>query len=198
VVLRKACEQMVEWQKMGTAPPRVGVNVSARQFYQRDFVGSIERALADSGLSAMRLELEITETVAMQTSDRALEMLRHLRALGIAFAIDDFGTGQSSLSYLKRFPVDTVKIDRSFVNDLITGENDEWIITAVLMLANHLGLRTVAEGVETEEQRRFLEGHDCREIQGYLISKPVDADTFAARWLQRLPDRQPRATRVQS
>jgi diguanylate cyclase (GGDEF)-like protein/PAS domain S-box-containing protein len=198
VVLRKACEQMVEWQKMGTAPPRVGVNVSARQFYQRDFVGSIERALADSGLSAMRLELEITETVAMQTSDRALEMLRHLRALGIAFAIDDFGTGQSSLSYLKRFPVDTVKIDRSFVNDLITGENDEWIITAVLMLANHLGLRTVAEGVETEEQRRFLEGHDCREIQGYLISKPVDAETFAARWLQRLPERQPRATRLQS
>lgn len=196
VVLRKACEQMVEWQKVGTAPPRIGVNVSARQFYQRDFLDMIERVLSDTGLAPMRLEIEITETVAMQTSDRALDMLRHLRAMGIAVAVDDFGTGQSSLSYLKRFPVDTVKIDRSFVNDLITGENDEWIITAVLMLANHLGLRTVAEGVETEEQCSFLMGHDCREIQGYLISRPVDPDTFAARFLERMPDRRPRAANL--
>jgi diguanylate cyclase (GGDEF)-like protein/PAS domain S-box-containing protein len=193
MVLRKACRQMVEWQKVGTAPPRMGVNVSARQFYQRNFVGVIERVLAETGLAPIRLELEITETVAMQTSQRALEILRHFRAMGIAVAVDDFGTGQSSLSYLKRFPVDTVKIDRSFVNDLISGENDEWIITAVLMLANHLGLRTVAEGVETEEQSRFLEGHDCREIQGFLIDKALDAETFAARWLQRRPERMPRA-----
>jgi EAL domain-containing protein (putative c-di-GMP-specific phosphodiesterase class I) len=121
-------------------------------------------------------------------------MLEHLRGLGIAIAIDDFGTGQSSLSYLKRFPVDTVKIDRSFVADLISGDNDEWIITAVLMLANHLGLRTVAEGVETEEQSTFLRGHDCREIQGYLISKPLDAATFAERFLEPAPreSREPR------
>jgi diguanylate cyclase (GGDEF)-like protein/PAS domain S-box-containing protein len=193
MVLRKACLQMVEWQKVGTAPPRMGVNVSARQFYQRDFVGMIERVLAETGLAPMRLELEITETVAMQTSQRALEMLRHVRKMGIAVAVDDFGTGQSSLSYLKRFPVDTVKIDRSFVNDLISGENDEWIITAVLMLANHLGLRTIAEGVESDEQCRFLAGHDCREIQGFLIDKPLAAATFAERWLQKLPDRVPRA-----
>ena len=185
VVLTKACRQMVEWQKVGSAPLRMGVNVSARQFYQRDFTGMVERVLAATGMSPIRLEIEITETVAMQTSGRALSMLRHLRAMGIAIAVDDFGTGQSSLSYLKRFPVDTVKIDRSFVNDLVSGENDEWIITAILMLANHLGLRTVAEGVETEQQCSFLQGHDCREIQGYLISKPLPPELFAERFLVR-------------
>ena len=198
VVLRKACEQMVAWQKVGNAPPRMGVNVSARQFYQRDFIPMVESILSSTGLAPMRLELEITETVAMQTtSERTLGMLRHFRAMGIAIAVDDFGTGQSSLSYLKQFPVDTVKIDRSFVQDIISGDNDEWIITAVLMLANHLGLRTVAEGVETEEQCNFLEGHDCREIQGYLISKPVDAATFAERFLiKRDTERLPRAAQL--
>ena len=196
-VLMKACRQMVEWQKVGSAPLRLGVNVSARQFYQRDFTGMIESVLLSTGLAPIRLELEITETVAMQTSQRALGMLQHLRSMGIAVAVDDFGTGQSSLSYLKRFPVDTVKIDRTFVNDLIEGQNDEWIITAVLMLANHLGLRTVAEGVETEEQREFLRGHDCREIQGYLVSTPLDASTFAARFLvKKDEERLPRAAMI--
>jgi diguanylate cyclase (GGDEF)-like protein/PAS domain S-box-containing protein len=195
-VLRKACEQMVQWQKQGSAPPRMGVNVSARQFYQRDFVGVVERVLSSTGLSPMRLELEITETVAMQTTDRSLAMLRHLREMGIAVAVDDFGTGQSSLSYLKRFPVDTVKIDRSFVQDIISGENDEWIITAVLMLANHLGLRTVAEGVESEIQCNFLGGHDCREIQGFLISEPLDAATFAERFLPKREARVPRVVQL--
>jgi diguanylate cyclase (GGDEF)-like protein/PAS domain S-box-containing protein len=193
-VLTKACQQMVEWQKQGSAPMRMGVNVSARQFYQKDFIGMVERVLQSTGLAPMRLELEITETVAVQTSQRALKMLQDLRGMGIAVAVDDFGTGQSSLSYLKRFPVDTVKIDRSFVADLITGFNDEWIITAVLMLANHLGLRTVAEGVETEDQVNFLIGHDCREIQGYLISKPIAANEFAERFLVRREfERAPRA-----
>ncbi|HYK02079.1 MAG TPA: EAL domain-containing protein [Thermoanaerobaculia bacterium] len=197
VVLTKTCKQIVEWQKVGSAPLRVSVNVSARQFYQRDFIGMVQRVLSATGVSPIRLELEITETVAMQTSQRALDMLHELRAMGIAVAIDDFGTGQSSLSYLKRFPVDTVKIDRSFVADLLTGINDEWIITAVLMLANHLGLRTIAEGVETEQQCDFLAGHDCREIQGYLISKPVDAETFAERFLtKRESERMPRAALI--
>lgn len=194
VVLTKACQQMVEWQKMGSAPMRMGVNVSARQFYQKDFIGMVQRVLLSTGLAPIRLELEITETVAVQTSQRALKMLQDLRGMGIAVAVDDFGTGQSSLSYLKRFPVDTVKIDRSFVADLITGFNDEWIITAVLMLANHLGLRTVAEGVETEEQVSFLTGHDCRELQGYLISKAIPGDEFAERFLvKREFERAPRA-----
>jgi diguanylate cyclase (GGDEF)-like protein/PAS domain S-box-containing protein len=193
LVLYKAAQQMVEWQSVGTAPPRCGVNVSARQFYQRDFTGMVERVLGETGLAPMRLELEITETVAMQTSERSLHVLQHFREMGIAVAVDDFGTGQSSLSYLKRFPVDTVKIDRSFVRDLIVGDSDEWIVTAVLMLANHLGLRTVAEGVETEEQAVFLKGHDCREIQGYLISKPLSAADFAEQWLTR-KERRTRAT----
>ncbi|HYR26892.1 MAG TPA: EAL domain-containing protein, partial [Thermoanaerobaculia bacterium] len=115
VVLRKACEQMVEWQTQGMAPPRMGVNVSARQFYQRDFVGMVERVLAATGMSPMRLELEITETVAMQTTDRSLEMLRHLRKMGIAIAVDDFGTGQSSLAQLRNIPLHELKIDKSFV-----------------------------------------------------------------------------------
>jgi diguanylate cyclase (GGDEF)-like protein/PAS domain S-box-containing protein len=195
LVLRKACAQMVAWQKLGTAPLRMGVNVSARQFFQRDFTGMVERVLSESGMAPLRLELELTESVAMQTTDRALTMLQRLREIGIAIAIDDFGTGQSSLSYLKRFPVDTVKIDKSFVADLITGENDEWIITAILMLANHLGLRTVAEGVETEQQSEFLLGHDCREIQGYLIDQPLEAATFAARYLKPHGGAE-RATRV--
>ena len=197
VVLTKACQQMVEWQKFGSAPMRMGVNVSARQFYQKDFIGMVQRVLSSTGLAPIRLELEITETVAVQTSQRALKMLQELRGMGIAVAVDDFGTGQSSLSYLKRFPVDTVKIDRSFVADLISGFNDEWIITAVLMLANHLGLRTVAEGVETEEQVNFLIGHDCREIQGYLISKPLPANEFAERFLVRRDfERAPRAAQL--
>ena len=197
VVLRKACEQMVEWQTQGGAPPRMGVNVSARQFYQRDFVGMVERVLTSTGLAPMRLELEITETVAMQTSDRSLAMVHSLREMGIAISVDDFGTGQSSLSYLKRFPVDTVKIDRSFVQDIVSGDNDEWIITAILMLANHLGLRTIAEGVESEIQCRFLAGHDCREIQGFLISKPIPAAEFAERFLpKRTEERVPRAAQL--
>jgi diguanylate cyclase (GGDEF)-like protein/PAS domain S-box-containing protein len=193
IVLLKACKQMVEWQKVGTAPPRVGVNVSARQFYQRDFVGMVERALTSTGMSPIRLELEITETVAMQISERSLATLRNLRAMGIAVAVDDFGTGQSSLSYLKRFPVDTVKIDRSFVADIVSGQNDEWIITAVLMLANHLGLRTVAEGVESEEQCEFLDHHDCREIQGFLLSRPLEADEFARRFLMKAEGKRQKA-----
>lgn len=184
LVLRKACQQMVEWQKVGTIPPRIGVNVSARQFFQRDFTGMVERTLAETGLDPRHLELELTESVAMQTSDRSLGMLQRLREIGITVAVDDFGTGQSSLSYLKRFPVDTVKIDKSFVADLTTGENDEWIITAILMLANHLGLRTVAEGVETEQQFAFLFEHDCREIQGYLMDRPLEAAVFAERYLK--------------
>lgn len=185
VVMLKACRQMIEWQKVGTAPLRMSVNVSARQFYQRDFTGMVERILHETGLAPTHLQLEITESVAMQTSERALEMLRHFRAMGISVAVDDFGTGQSSLNYLKRFPVDTVKIDRSFVDGLLSNESDEWIITTILMLANHLGLRSIAEGVTTEMQCAFLLGQDCREIQGYLISTPLDADTFAERFLER-------------
>jgi len=171
-VLRKACEQIKIWGARGYAPIRVGVNVSPRQFYQRDFVGMVERVVSEYDIDPASLELEVTESVAVQKSDRTLSILREIHDMGISIAIDDFGTGQSSLTYLKQFPVDTVKIDRSFVIDLPLHTNAESIVTAVLLLANQLGLRTIAEGVETEEQCDFLRENDCRIIQGYLISKP--------------------------
>jgi diguanylate cyclase (GGDEF)-like protein/PAS domain S-box-containing protein len=183
IVFRKAALQTVEWQKLGLTPPRLSVNVSARQFYQRDFAGMIKRVLAETGLESSMLELEITESVAVQRTERSLEMLRFLRGLGLTIAMDDFGTGQSSLSYLKRFPLDCVKIDRSFVRDMKGQSSDDSIVTAVLVLAKQLGLRSVAEGVEDEEQFALLKERGCLEIQGFLISRPLPAETFGERFL---------------
>lgn len=185
MVLRKACEQGVSWQRRGLPPVRISVNVSPRQLYQRDFVGVVERVLAASGFDPRLLELELTESVAMQKSDRSVRILRRLRQIGIAIAVDDFGTGQSSLSYLQQFPVDTVKIDRSFVADVTHKSSDQSIVSAVLMVANELGLRTIAEGVETEGQCRFLQAHGCREIQGFLVSPPLRSEVLEASFLQR-------------
>jgi diguanylate cyclase (GGDEF)-like protein/PAS domain S-box-containing protein len=179
-VLRKACAQVKTWTLRGMPSVRVGVNVSPRQFYQRDFVGMVERVVSECDIDPSLLELEVTESIAVQKSDRTLSILRQLHEMGISIAIDDFGTGQSSLTYLKQFPVDTVKIDRSFVVDLPKHTNAESIVTAVLLLANQLGLRTIAEGVETEEQMEFLRDNDCRIVQGYLISKPRPASDIEA------------------
>ena len=178
IVLRKACQQGVDWTRAGLTCPRISVNVSPRQFYQRDFVGTVERILAETGFSPRSLELEITESVAMQKSNRSIRQLEKLRGMGITIAIDDFGTGQSSLSYLKDFLVDTVKVDKSFVSGICTSNNDQSIVTAVLLLANELGLRTIAEGVETEEQCAFLKKRGCAEVQGFLISRPLSAEQF--------------------
>jgi diguanylate cyclase (GGDEF)-like protein/PAS domain S-box-containing protein len=188
-VLRQACRQTKEWAE-GGMPLRVGVNVSGRQFHQRDFVGMIDRALRDTGLDPKYLELEITETMAMQKSERTIAILNEVRAHGIGIALDDFGTGQSSLTYLKRFPITTVKIDRSFISGISGAMNDAPIVDAVLHLASSLGLRTVAEGVETAEQWDFLASRGCVEMQGYYISRPVDAASFS------LFARQPAATRA--
>lgn len=182
-VFRKAALQAVEWESLGFSPPRLSVNVSARQFYQRDFPGMIRRVIQETGIDPRKLELEITESVAVQRTERSLEMLRLLRGLGITIAMDDFGTGQSSLSYLKRFPLDCVKIDRSFVRDITDRSSDDSIVTAVLVLAQQLGLRSVAEGVETEEQFQLLRERGCLEIQGYLISRPLPAALFEERFL---------------
>ncbi|MEO8033108.1 MAG: EAL domain-containing protein [Acidobacteriota bacterium] len=182
-VFRKAAMQAVEWQKLGLDPPRLSVNVSARQFYQRDFPGMIRRVIQETGIDPRMLELEITESVAVQRTERSLEMLRLLRGLGMTIAMDDFGTGQSSLSYLKRFPLDCVKIDRSFIRDITDQASDDSIVTAVLVLAQQLGLRSVAEGVETEEQFTLLLERGCLEIQGYLISRPLSAALFEERFL---------------
>ena len=176
IVLRKACQQGMDWIRAGLNCPRISVNVSPRQFYQRDFVGTVVNILMQTGFDPKLLELEITESVAMQKSDRSIRLLKKLRDMGITIAIDDFGTGQSSLSYLKNFPVDTVKIDKSFVSGVTTRPNDQSIVTAVLLLANQLGLRTIAEGVETEEQCTFLKKRGCAQLQGYLISRPLPPD----------------------
>ncbi|MGZ7079744.1 MAG: EAL domain-containing protein, partial [Thermoanaerobaculia bacterium] len=142
-VLRKACRQIQQWSRGDLKDVRISVNVSPRQFYQRDFVGMVERVVDETGIDPTMLELEVTESVAVQKSDRTMLILRQLHEMGISIAIDDFGTGQSSLTYLKQFPVDTVKIDRSFVMDLQRHSNAESIVTAVLLLANQLGLRTI-------------------------------------------------------
>lgn len=175
-VLRTACKQTKEWQDRGAGPIRVAVNLSARQFQQHDLVLMVRSALDDSGLAASSLELEITETTAMQNADITVETLRALRRIGVGISIDDFGMGYSSLNYLKRFPITAVKIDRAFVHDLSANDGDAAIVTAVISMARSLRLRVVAEGVETAEQFAFLRTKECDEAQGFYFSRPVMAD----------------------
>ncbi len=178
-VLRTACRQNKVWQETGFRPLRVSVNLSAQQFQQPALVDQVAAVLAETGLEARYLELEITESMTMMQVERSMLVLPALKAMGVQIAIDDFGTGYSSLSYLKRFPIDTLKIDRSFVRDLTSDVNDAAIADAVIALAHSLNLSVTAEGVETEAQLCFLQERRCDEIQGYLVSRPVPADDFA-------------------
>lgn len=175
-VLREACRQAYEWQQAGLAPIRMGVNISSHQFRQADLVPMVKQVLLDSGLSSLVLELELTESSIMQDLDKTIETLAQLKEVGVNLSVDDFGTGYSSMSYLKRFPLDTLKIDRSFVMDITTDPNDAAIIKAIIAVAKTLGLKTIAEGVETEEQLEFLRHNLCDEMQGFFISKPKPAD----------------------
>jgi diguanylate cyclase (GGDEF)-like protein/PAS domain S-box-containing protein len=184
-VLRTACRQMKEWHDGGCGPMRIAVNLSARQFQQHDLVEMIRSALEDAGLPASSLELEITETTAMQNGEATVETLRALRKLGVGISLDDFGMGYSSLNYLKRFPITAVKIDRAFVNDLTTNDGDAAIVTAVIGMARSLRLRVVAEGVETAEQFAFLRAKDCDEAQGYYFSRPAGAEEITRMLLER-------------
>jgi diguanylate cyclase (GGDEF)-like protein/PAS domain S-box-containing protein len=177
-VLRTACTQMKTWHDAGHGPLRVAVNLSPRQFQQRDLAAMVERVLAETGLAPEHLDLEITETAAMQNIDLSLQVMHRLKEMGVHISIDDFGTGYSSLSYLKRFPIDTVKIDQDFVRDLSRDASDAAIITAVISMARALKLRVIAEGVETEEQLAFLQREQCAEMQGYLYSHPLPAGEF--------------------
>jgi diguanylate cyclase (GGDEF)-like protein/PAS domain S-box-containing protein len=175
-ILRTACLQARQWQ--GSLHPRliVAVNLSARQFQEPDLVETVKSALLETGLPSRCLEVEITETNAMQNAEATIATLRELKALGVRVSIDDFGIGYSSLSYLKRLPIDTLKIDQSFVRDITTDPDDAAIATAVIALAHTLKLRVVAEGVETEEQLAFLTARSCDRMQGYLFSHPLPAD----------------------
>lgn len=174
-VLRTACATMKAWCDAGHAPRRMAVNLSARQFRQKNLAQRVEAILRDTGLAAHRLELEITESMVMEDPDEAKQILRQLHESGIGLAIDDFGTGHSSLSYLKRFPIDFLKIDRSFVRDIPGSADDVAIVRAIIALAKSMNLQVIAEGVETESQRAFLDMEGCEEAQGYLLGRPVDA-----------------------
>jgi diguanylate cyclase (GGDEF)-like protein/PAS domain S-box-containing protein len=172
-VLRTACRQARIWSEQGGPQVRIGVNLSGRQLQERNLVRSIYYALQESGLDASRLDLEITESVAMQNLEFTIGMLHGLKEMGVQISLDDFGTGHSSLSYLKRLPIHTVKIDQSFVREMTVDPYDSAIVKAVIEMAHSLGLGVVAEGVETEEQRAFLQRLRCDRMQGFLFSKPL-------------------------
>jgi EAL domain-containing protein (putative c-di-GMP-specific phosphodiesterase class I) len=174
-VLRTACQQARVLRDAGFNDLRMAVNLSARQFAQPELVSSIAAVLEETGLPPSALELELTESLFMHDVAQGVNLLHELKSLGVALSIDDFGTGYSSLSYLRNFPIDVLKIDRSFVNDIATDADDAAIVVSVIALAHNLELRVIAEGVESEEQLEFLRRHGCDEIQGFYFSRPVDA-----------------------
>ena len=174
-ILREACRQNEVWRRSGYPDLRVAVNVSGRQFRQHDFVQTVATILAQTQMSAHALELELTETVFMQEAEHTHDVFGRLRDMGVQLAIDDFGIGYSNLSYLKRFGVDRLKIDQSFIRDLTTDRNDAAIVTAIMAMARTLQIEVTAEGVETEAQLQYLRNYGCSEAQGYLFSHPLPA-----------------------
>jgi diguanylate cyclase (GGDEF)-like protein/PAS domain S-box-containing protein len=179
-VMNTACRQCKSWHDLGLPPVRVAVNVSALQFQDGDVAGMVRRALEESGLDPSHLELELTESVLMQQVEEAVRILGDLRATGVRISIDDFGTGYSSLAYLKRMPLDALKIDRSFVHDIVEGGDGATIVSTIINLAHNLKLKAVAEGVETQAQADFLRAQGCDEIQGFLVSRPVLAEDLVS------------------
>ncbi|MHB8348483.1 MAG: EAL domain-containing protein [Acidiferrobacterales bacterium] len=177
-VLRTACTQQVDWMKTTGVAVNMAVNVSARQFQDEGLMGRIREIIAQTAIDPGNLELEITESVYMDQADRAVKVLRAFKSAGVGLSIDDFGTGYSSLGYLRAFPIDVLKIDQSFVHGM-TGDPDSFVIArSVVALAHGLGMRVIAEGVETEGQLRLLAGEGCDEVQGYFFSRPVPASEF--------------------
>jgi EAL domain-containing protein (putative c-di-GMP-specific phosphodiesterase class I) len=192
-VLRQACRQIRAWLDSGMTPLRVAVNLSARQFRQADLAAAVRSALDESQLEPGYLELELTESAVMHNPEQSAAALQTLSAMGVHISIDDFGTGYSSLSYLRRFPLDKLKIDRSFIRDLMTNPDDVSIVRAIISLAHSLRLRVVAEGVETSEQLSFLRELGCDQYQGYFCSPAVAPDAFAA-LIRRLRSEKPEPT----
>jgi diguanylate cyclase (GGDEF)-like protein len=183
-VLRTACAQNKKWQEAGLQPIRIAVNLSAMQFRQPGFALTVRGALEETGLGPECLELEITESVAMHAEEMVIAILDELRAIGIQIAIDDFGTGYSSLGYLKRFPIDRLKIDQSFVRDCKGSVDDDGIVMAIIRMGHSLKLKVIAEGVETRMQADFLKINGCDEVQGYLYGEPMEGCELA-RLLER-------------
>jgi len=181
-VMHTAIAQAAAWNKDGRQL-RISVNVSALQFQQANFVDSLANALDDAHLDPGFIELELTESILIRDIEETLKKLNAIAKLGVKMAVDDFGTGYSSLSYLKRFPINKLKIDRSFVMNLTKDESDVAIVTAIISLAHALKLKVIAEGVETEEQKLLLSSLHCNEIQGYLISRPLHPHDFETQFL---------------
>ena len=179
-IIGEACRQGQRWHDEGLPPLTIAVNVSPRQFQLTDLVGCIASALKETGYSAALLELEITESALAEREDEALLTMRRLRDLGLRLAVDDFGTGYSSLAQLKRFPIDVLKIDQGFVRDIPQSSDDMAISAAIIAMGHSMGLRVLAEGVETAEQLAFLRERGCDSYQGYFCSRPVPAEAFAA------------------
>ncbi|MDT4851073.1 putative signaling protein [compost metagenome] len=181
-VLTEACRQFKAWQAAGVRVPKIAVNLSARQFAEGLLAERIATILAESGVAPGCLELEITESILMRDVEAALQTLADFKHLGLSIAVDDFGTGYSSLNYLKQFPINVLKIDRSFVDGLPCGEQDAQIARAIVAMAHSLNLTVIAEGVESHPQLAFLREHQCDEVQGYLFGKPMPANQFAAQF----------------
>ncbi|MCW8861886.1 MAG: EAL domain-containing protein, partial [Rhodospirillales bacterium] len=188
-VLREACRQNRVWQEKGLPKVRISINVSPQQFRKGNFVDTVKFALNDSGLAPEFLELELTESLLLENVEMVIETLNVFRNMGIRISIDDFGTGYSNFGYLKKIPIDTIKIDGSFVRNLASNRDDAEIISAMIAMARNLNLRVVAEGVETEDQMAFLRANSCDEIQGYLVSRPVSGDNLESLFERNLlPD----------
>ncbi len=184
--LRQAIQDFLRWRRAGWSPMRIAVNVSPLQLRSRSFVSEIEQVIGGNANAASGLELEITESLIMEDIKGNIESLRAIRNLGVTIAIDDFGTGFSSLSYLAKLPVHTLKIDRSFITEMVTGPEGLVLVSAIVKLAHSLDLKVVAEGVETEQQSRLLRMLKCDEIQGYLLAKPMQCAAFEAKYLTRV------------
>ena len=177
-VITRACERLQAWRDRGFSLPRIAVNLSARQFHHHDIIGTVCAALLDSGLPPECLEVEITESAVMGNAEEAFGVLEYFREMGVSVAVDDFGTGYSSLSYLKRFPLDMLKIDRSFIKTTVVDPDSDAIVKAIIAMAKQLRLKVLAEGVETEEQQDFLRRHGCDLVQGFLYCAPLEESTF--------------------
>jgi EAL domain-containing protein (putative c-di-GMP-specific phosphodiesterase class I) len=183
-ILRTACAQLREWRRNGLTGFHMSVNLSPHQLAQPHFIHFVHDTIVEYGLEPSDLELEITEGAALQNLEWTLSVLDQLRTLGVRIAVDDFGTGQSSLVYLKRLPLTTLKIDREFLRDVQRDAGDAAIFASIVQLGHSLGLYVIAEGIETEDDRRLVEAHKCDGMQGYLLSKPMDGRDVAA-WLRK-------------
>lgn len=172
-VLFQACKQNYEWQAQGLPPIRIAVNISAKHFQDPNFSAQVKRTLELTGLSPNYLEIEITENCLLSDINTSIQTMKELKGMGVRIAIDDFGTGYSAFNYLKLFPIDALKIDRSFISDLETDANGQLIVAAIINLVHDLGIQVIAEGVETKEATRMLIDRQCDGLQGYLFSKPV-------------------------